>query len=383
MNKVAILTIFNNNNNYGGVLQSYALQKVVRQLGYDARVLVYVNGKNPIYPTIKERLKQYTILDIIKKSCNQVQEKVNRKKISNILEERDLLFNAFKREHIVIDGPYDDNTLVESQKIYDSYISGSDQIWNPNAVRNGFLLSMIDCGHKKIAYAASIGRSALSEWEIQRMIPLILRYDWISVREETAKKLLLQSGVNNVFSVYDPTFLLTVNEWQELCRNPEIEGRYVFCYFFSSSLLYRNAISKYCAKRKLKLVYLPYANQQYVNSDSRGEGIQAKKVGPCEFLGLIKNAECVFTDSFHGIVFSLIFQRPFVAFERDHGNSRVSKNSRIYDLLSEYRLQNRLCKEVEKIFDIADASIDYEGVEKRIAEGRKRSLQFLNNALNS
>lgn len=382
MKNVAILTIFNNNNNYGGVLQAFALHKKVKELGYNADVLYYVNGKNPVYPSAKEQLKQYGVKDILKKVTEKTQAKIFNGKVNNIFVNRAVLFDKFRKEYISTNGPFDDNTLVKSQDKYFAYISGSDQIWNPNAAREGFLLSMIDDNHKKIAYAASIGRSVLSPHESEVMIPLIKRYDSVSVRENTARKLLAQKGVENVKTVLDPTLILDKTEWQKLCRPVEKKRKYVLCYFFSENRKYREEIDDYCKKNNLDLYYIPYANQCYVHGDGKGKGIKQENVGPVEFLSLINNAEAVFTDSFHGTVFSIIFNKDFVVYERDKKSHTASKNSRIYDLLKALNLDDRLYS-VEKLQQYVDRKIDYKTVEEKLQELRKGSIEFLEGALTS
>ncbi|MGN1139132.1 MAG: polysaccharide pyruvyl transferase family protein [Ruminococcus sp.] len=381
MKNVAILTIFNNNNNYGGVLQAFALHKKVKELGYNADVLYYVNGKNPVYPSAKEQLKQYGVKDILKKVTEKAQAKIFNGKVNNIFVNRAVLFDKFRKEHISTNGPFDDSTLVKSRDRYFAYISGSDQIWNPNAAREGFLLSMIDDNHRKIAYAASIGRSVLSAHESEVMIPLIKRYDSVSVREKTAQKLLAQKGVENVKTVLDPTLILDKREWQNLCVPVEKKRKYVLCYFFSENRKYREEIDGYCKKNDLDLYYIPYANQCYIHGDHKGKGIKQENVGPVEFLSLINNAEAVFTDSFHGTVFSIIFNKNFVVYERDKKSHSSSKNSRIYDLLGAVGLDNRLYsgKGLEQYFS---RNIDFKAVEDKLQELRKGSIEFLEDALN-
>ena len=381
MKNVAILTLFNNNNNYGGALQAFALHKKVKELGFNADVLYYSNGKNPVYPSTKEQLKQYGVIDILKKVTEKTQAKIFKGKINNILVSRADLFNKFRKEYISTNGPFDDNTLVKSQDKYFAYISGSDQIWNPNAIRNGFLLSMIDDNHRKIAYAASIGRSVLSPHELKVMIPLIKRYDSVSVRENTAQKLLVENGVEQVKTVLDPTLIIDRQEWQKLCRPLMKKRKYALCYFFSESRKYREEIDHYCKKNDLDLYYIPYAKQCYVHGDNKGKGIKQENVGPIEFLSLINNAEAVFTDSFHGTVFSIIFNKNFVVYERDKKSNSLSKNSRIYDLLGALGLDDRLYsgKDFEQY---CTRNIDFNTVEDKLKALRKSSIKFLEDALN-
>ncbi|MGN8786168.1 polysaccharide pyruvyl transferase family protein, partial [Blautia sp. HCP3S3_D9] len=126
----------------------------------------------------------------------------------------------------------------------------------------------------------------------------------------------------------------------------------------------------------LKLYYIPYANQSYIKGDSEGEGISLEKVGPIEFLSYIRHAECIFTDSFHGTVFSILFEKKFVVFEREQKKQQASKNSRLYDLLDCFNLKDRLYSK-KNIEYYMNTEIKYELVNKKLEESRKKSLNFL------
>jgi coenzyme F420-reducing hydrogenase beta subunit len=248
----------------------------------------------------------------------------------------------------------------------------------------GFFQSMISNECRKIAYAASIARDDLSEHERDIMLPLIERFDAVSVREKTAKDFLerYSSGTLNVTEVLDPVLMLSKEDWSSVSdRSAEsFDGRYAVAFFFSESIHYRRRISDYCKKHGLELKFIPFARGEYIASDKEGAADRLFDLGPYEFVKLFQNAQCVFTDSFHGAVFSVVFQKPFCVFERDR-KSKVSKNSRLYDLLEKFELSHRLIHDMSVLESIMESPIDFTQVSKKHVQLQKESLHFLEKEL--
>lgn len=376
MKKVGILTLYEGNYNYGGNLQAYALCKYINELGHDCKVIAYEDNYNPIYPSLKEQLKQYKKIEIIKKMTEKISSKITSKEFKSIYNERIKLINDFKEKYIPHTTHFNDERLLTEYNQFDILISGSDQVWNPNCSRRGFLQLFPHENIRKVSYAASISRGALSEKEKNIMIPAIRDFDFIGVREKTAKEILKQSIDKDISVTADPTLLLNKSQWSELASEKLINEKYVLCYFFSNSKNYREKIQKLCEKQKLKLIYIPYAKQEYNKFDNKGEGTQIKNVSPQDFLSLFKNATYIFTDSFHGAVFSLIFEKKFLVFERDR-DTKVSMNSRLYDLLERTDLKDRLVKENINLQQKINEEIDYCKVNKKIEEYKNQSIEFL------
>lgn len=372
--KIAILTLFNKNFNYGGQLQAYALCKYLNNLGYDAYLVKYSSSKNPIYRTIFEQSKQYGKKAFFKKVIEKFIVSKFNFLIKSKINKRKVLFEKFISEYDkVFDGIYDDRNIYLLNNEFDAFISGSDQVWNPNAINYGFVQDFVENNKIKVSYAASIGRGVLTEKERQVLAFYLNKFDFISVREKTAKD-LLQENVNKYINVLiDPTFLLDKYEWESLIKQRVVKEKYVFAYFFSNSKLYRKKILKYCKKRNLKLIYLPYAKFCYNITDGKGKGQQINSVGPLEFLSLIYYSECVFTDSFHGVALSLNLKKNFYVFERSK-NTNVSMNSRIYDILKKFDLDNRLIDRKSEI-DIHD--VDFHKYDVCILKEREKSKKFL------
>lgn len=381
MKKYAILTLFYRNYNYGGTLQAYALNQVINDMGAMANVVSYHNGsnRNPIYGNLKDQIKQYKLSTI----CNKVVKKIIEKFTFIIrykIEIREKLFEDFNNKNVKSTIKYDDRNIKCLVSQYDGFISGSDQVWNPNSIRFPYLQTFAPDNCLKVSYAASISRDSLSEEEASVIIPAIKRFNHISVREETAKKILDSYGVQGCKVVLDPTLLLTESQWSEISSPRIINEKYVFCYFFTNSFKNRKKIQVFCRARNLKLLYIPYVEQRFNYYDAIGPGEKIFNVGPAEFISLIKNSEYVFTDSFHGLVFSMIFRKEFLVFKRDK-NGSTSKNSRLTDMMAQFGLLNRLVTTKSSIEKAMSEKIKFDIIISTLEKKKKESRDFLLNAL--
>lgn len=383
MKDVAILTKYYRNYNYGGMLQGYALYSAIKSLGYSVDIISYDVRKNAnsVYPSIIQQTKQYGLGAAIPKVAEKVIAK-GKFFIKDILEKRTELFDKFEADIDADTDLYSDDSINNLKREYRVFVSGSDQIWNPNAVRNLYLQTFVSEPYRKISYAASIGRDSFSDYEANIMIPAINRFGTIGVRENTAKELLGKYISQSVTTVLDPTFLLSIEEWEKVSAKRLVDEKYALIYFFSDSLEVRKNAQEFCKERGLKLVVIPYAKQEYNLSDSKGPGTRMNDVGPREFVSLIKNAEFVFTDSFHGAVFSLIHQIPFAVFERNK-SGHVSMNSRLYDLLELFQEKDRLVNIGDFNRVTALSSIDSEKIKKVISSWRDSSLKFLSDSIDN
>ena len=381
MRDVAILTKFYKNYNYGGMLQGYALQRVISKLGYTADIVSYdvTKNANPVYPSIFVQAKQYGVKAAAVKAAEKAIGK-GKFLIRDLLMNREARFTQFMIDTNAGTEVYTDDSMHLLKSRYKTFISGSDQVWNPNAVRSIYLQTFSAGRDRKISYAASIGRDKLSEYEADTMIPSLSQFGSISVREKTAKSLLEQYIDSTITTVLDPTMLLTEAEWSEIATSNNISEKYAVVYFFSDSLRVRKISEDFCRKHGLQLVMIPYAKQEYNLTDQRGPGVRCDYVGPNEFVSLIRNADFVFTDSFHGAAFSLIHQIPFVVFERNKAG-HVSMNSRLYDLLDTFDESKRLIdvnhiSELDRLYEI-----DSDRIQRILKQKKEESLIFLKNAI--
>jgi hypothetical protein len=377
MKKVAILTKYYKNYNYGGMLQGYALHRVISEMGKSCDIISYdvSLNSNPVYTSLIQQCKQYGVMDAVSK----IKEKfVGKLKffIRTILKEREDLFCDFMKEINANTKLYSDESLHKLNDEYEVFISGSDQVWNPNAVRKLYLQDFVRDEKIKVAYAASIGRSELSEFEAEKIISLIGRFDHLGVREKTAKSLLQRHIKNDIKVVLDPTLLISASGWETIAAPRAVKQQYALFYFFSDSLKIRKKVKSFCEDHDLVPVIIPYAKQEFNFGDSKETYIQLEHVGPKEFVSAIKYADYVFTDSFHGAVFSIIHHKQFIVFERNK-DGHVSMNSRLHDLLELFDLKNRIIN-LEQINEMKNMNaIDYVALDYTLNELKQKSMDYL------
>jgi hypothetical protein len=383
MKDVAILTKFYKNFNYGGMLQGYALQRAISKLGYTADIVSYDVTKNPnsVYPSIIVQAKQYGVKAAAAKAGEKAVGK-GKFFIRDLLSDRVDRFMKFMADTDADTEVYTDDSMHLLKSRYKTFISGSDQVWNPNAVRNLYLQTFSASKARKISYAASIGRDQFSEFEANAIIPSLRQFGSISVREKTAKKLLEQYIDAQISTVLDPTMLLTADEWAQIAASRAVKEKYAVVYFFSDSLKVRRESEDFCKKHGLQLVMIPYAKQEYNLTDQKGPGVRFNYVGPDEFVSLIRNADFVLTDSFHGGVFSALFHREFVLFKRFSDDIKVSENSRVYTLTNFLNLKERLVDAKSLNYVCNLNPIDYESVDKILYKASNNSAEWLMDKLN-
>lgn len=375
MKKIGITTIFTGNNNYGGVLQAYALQQSIRNMlskDYEVEHINFEYNHNPIYHNLLSRSRQYSLGQIIKKFKEICIERKTYQ-ISDKLKKRLSLFDEFRNKFIRQSYIYGIDEHAQIGKDYDILITGSDQVWNPNVIRDVFTFDF-PTNAKKIAYAASISRNALTKREKEYMIPRISSFNHVGIREKTAQSILAEEGISSQV-VLDPTMLLTKNDWEKVSYQRIISEPYVFIYSFSNCSL-KSEIEKNYKNKGIKVVYIPYVKMVYNEFDADYPFKKIWDVGPSEFLSLIKYADHVFTDSFHGTVFSILFNTPFTVFDRNSKAGKVNMNSRLVDLLKYFGLEDRFSEG-----GLVYGNIDFERVNSKLEKFRRESKNWLYNSI--
>lgn len=384
MKRVGIITMYHGSYNYGGVLQSYALQKVVSDLGYYCEQISFQRKEKKSFKSnIKNRLEVDNLLTVIvwgisrtkKVIDSKIARKIYGKKYNKFIKIRKGKFDEY-RNSIPHSEIYNSETIKESLTDYDAFICGSDQVWKPGVVCKEYLLNFVPNEISKISYAASISKNKLSAQESELIISGINRLDAVSVREKQAVNLINKYTEKKVEWVLDPTFLVHSSHWETQCEEVKIKEDYIFCYLLGVNKSQRKLIENLARKNNLKIVTIPFANGNYNFTDASFGDIKVCDAGPHDFLGLIKNAKLVITDSFHATVFSNIFNTDFYVFER---TEETSMNSRIISLLEFLNLKDRFIQCFDK--DIIWESIDFRNrrsVDKKIEECK----EFLERSLN-
>ena len=382
-NKVGIITLYHGNYNFGGILQAYALPTALKKyLGISAEQVDYIS----LFENEKEIKEKLTIGKFIYKCgvhfFNTI-EKSNFKR-------RKKVFDRFMEEIPHSEREYNYHNISESVGEYNTFICGGDQIWSDcqqtkwftNEDLRVFTLQFVPQEIKKIAYAPSMAVLELTDGFKKEFCYGINRLDAISVREERSLPVLRDLTDKSVSVVVDPVLLLTESDWLQVANCSQKNDKYILCYLLGDSIEQRKAVKKYAGQLKCKIIVFSHILQNSVRkSDLFFGDIRDYTSGPREFLGLIKNAEVVITDSFHASVFSMVFKAPLVVVERGKIGGTVDINSRIYDFLEEYHLENRLVTEAELSEMKVLPKIDYTYAHEHLKKRREESLAYLEKAL--
>ena len=386
MKKVGIVSCYFKNN-YGSMLQAYATQKVIDNLGLENETfnikdnVDFSKGKKKYY---KSQIFNYTFIKSkLGMAWLKVYKKINKNLGKNIAI-RDRMYEEFRKEFNLTKPYHTYKELTEATKKYSTILIGSDQLWLPvNVVADYYTLNWVPEDKNKVSYSTSFGVSQIPDKYKKNYKKFLNRINYISVREDSGCKIVKELTDKEATLVCDPTMLLTKEEWDELQnKEPIIKEKYILCYYLGKNIEHRKFAERLREKTGYKIVSLNHADE-YVKYSDKFADIIPYDIGPKEFINLIKNAEYVCTDSFHGTVFSLIYNTKFFTFERYRNkNSKVSTNSRIYSLLGIMNLQNRILSGTENIDGVSERSIDFDIVNKKLSEFRKNSKKFLIESLN-
>lgn len=374
MKKVGIIT-YHRYYNYGTALQAYALQKAIDNIeGYQAELIDFRLHDE------KQLSRWQLILLRIRRIPAYIKEwkRVKAiKKYSPEFAKKKPFFDEFFK-NVFVTSPTTYHTFAELKKSapeYDIMVTGSDQTWSPQI---GFHPALfLEFGNPKamrIAYAPSIGVSKFTEEEAKYINAHLQSYDAISCRESLGTKVLQECVKGKeIVNVLDPTFLLRAEDWDKIAETPQVKGDYILCYFIGHKTYYREIATQLSQDLGMPLYFIPVSWQDM----GKGNNLLPES-GPREFLGLIREARLVLTDSFHGTAFSINYHKSFYSFTKIEGGKSASDNSRLYDILSKLHLEDRLIDTKTKI-NFTD--VDYSEASKLLEAERSKSSTFLSNAL--
>lgn len=356
--KVGILT-FHWGTNYGAVLQAYALQLFLENMGHDVQIINYM----------PKRFEKKIIKCFIVK-----QPWVIKDNLTEFFKEKSLV--PYRKKYLKTTDRY---ISLEELKMnppdFDVYICGSDQIWNQGFTLGGEKKTTtsyyLDFGDEKvvrIAYAVSFGCLKYSD-EVKRIVaPLLRKFRAISVREKSGCEIIRDMGYENVSLMPDPSLLLTAKDYDKILSEPECESEDCFFYVIHKGQKLIKRIEK----------YFKYSTKKRVVStnDTRYSMISIE-----EWLLYIRDSRFVLTNSFHGVVYSIIYKKQFIVIPVEGG--LVGMNDRIETLLEYFDLKERIIRsfEMEKIIFLLGEKIKWSGVEKKINILRGDAEVYLQNAL--
>ena len=378
MKKTGILTLYYNNMNYGGLLQAFALPFVIQKhIGIPAEQIRYSQQNTDTDLCTSKSKKSLSIYQL---GINFFSALTSNKR--SIRKESFLEFmNDIPHSRNI----YSHETIQQCNSNYEIFICGGDQIWNGEMVGEHldvYTLQFVNQGQKKIAYSPSVAISHMSKQAEDCLGKGLLGIDRISVREKRSLDILKRLSDKKIEVVVDPVLLLNKSEWLEQSRPTKINGKYILCYLLGDSITQRKAVEIISKRLKLRIVTFPHILVNNVlKCDLFFGDIKDYTSGPRQFLDLINNAEFVITDSFHACVFSMIFETPFIVFERNKPSEKGNMNSRIYDFLEEYHLENQLVN-VEKAMNLSRIpEVDYSFAHEHWFHRRNDSIEYLTRAL--
>lgn len=366
---VGIVTWFKSEN-FGTNLQAFALYHKIELMGYDC---FFINEFPYEHFGIKEHilylLNKLHLQSFVKSRFEKCQ---NRKRLMKAIQFFDTNTN--------IRYAYSRKEYTRLMKDFDTFISGSDQIWNPNHFNSFYYLDFA-IGKKRIAYASSIGVTNYTKEQKIKIIPLIKDFNYCGLRENSAVKLVNGVlGYDKAITVVDPTFLLSAEDWENIIYKSQIvfEEDYILCYLIGNREVYYSQIQDIVSKSDTdKIIVIKSIENPNIDLTGCCSKIEyLTEIGIEDFVALIKNAKIVCTDSFHATAISINLRKDFVEFMRFSQDDPKSQNSRIIDILERYGLRDRIYNVNNHFYEI-----DYEKVHSLLEADIRHSVKFLSNSL--
>lgn len=387
--KIGIITYIKDDN-YGEELQAFALQHFLNTHGYDAevidlekRVKDLSRSKDTILPAIKNRFKVYgwkaplsigsKFIEVVKKNIHNSQNKEYKVKFHQLFLD---FFDQYTKHS---DKYYTLEEIRETVNLpYDTYIAGSDQIWNymhTDFLDVFFLEFAKKFNARRISYAASISVPKIPDEMKNTYQRLIDNIQYLSVRELQGAQLLKEVCGKEAKVVLDPTLLLDKTEWMKYVgQNPLKNEKYVLVYTLSGSKYIKQLAKNIAYNIKCNKIVFIISNESFIYENARKKQVI---IAPTEWVGLMSEATYVVTDSFHGTAFSINFNRPFTTLVNPVSNM----NTRVMSILEITQLKNRIIFDDGSNLMPSSLHIDFSNANKIIQEWKDKSIQFLHKAL--
>lgn len=371
MTRISVITFFQSQDNYGQLLQCYALQSVLRREGYATNVIRYGFHRSYFHwfrwNNFTTKSGFYSLLV----HCGLIKRKENI---------RDRKFDTFRSSYISQTKRCYNNLeeLQSNPPKADCYIAGSDQIWAQLLDKTDNRSFFLDFGKPetlRIAYAPSFALECYPYEIVGELKKQLKRFNFISVREKSGVKICDDAGYNAKL-VLDPTLLLSPSDYIKLRKLPETD-KYCFIYHVNivePSNLYWNKFYSYNKDNSIRSVATyanPIANKKMemmVGADYIYPTIQ-------EWIGWIEKAEYVLTSSFHGMVFAILFHRPFIICLRP--DSLFAGNDRVITLLDSLGLEDFIMSPTKDVDTLMSKKIDWASVDKKLLNLKQDSMSFL------
>lgn len=346
--KIGIVTITNDGYNFGNRLQNYALQTVLKKMGFDVETLNRpIRGNQRLWWRDIKMVLHYLI--------------PYRRKIEHLKAKRFFCWNTryIKWSKLVATN----NALPSIAKEYDYFVAGSDQIWNPKFIwgKDPYMFLQFAKPEQRIAYAPSIGIDSIDKNDVSQYSQWWKEWRALSSREFEGAKIIGDLIDNDVPTLVDPTLLLTSEEWSKLTRDIQTPQKYIVVYMLGEvTKEYRDYLDRIASEKQCEIID--------VMNDIRYAGCN-----PSKFVALIQHADRVVADSYHAMVFAMIFHKPFTFVDRKGWG--MNMNSRVKTLIDIFHISN------SELLQISEFDIDWESFENLLGKEREKSIDYLKNVL--
>lgn len=385
MKRIGIITIVKCNN-FGAELQACATVLTLQGLGYDAEIIDYLYFKNPKHK-VTDSSKPIAPQSFKAGVINYLKYEVAIKilygivpLLSSKLRVRNKRFCDFHKHNTKMSQTYASmDDLYNKCEKYDVYIVGSDQTWNPNTESNlaPYFLQFAPHGAKKVSYASSFGMTYIPKFAEELYKKWLNSFDHISCRESAGVDIVRQLTGREASLALDPTLLLNREQWMKIKGSEiRVEDRYVLIYEVRPTAYIQRIAKEYARKNKIPVYRLCL---QAVGNKKNDGIINIEDAGPADFVHLFANASLVVTNSFHGTAFACNFGRNFnVVLSRSN-----KKNSRMTSLLDKLELSDRIIWEEDEFPALYAQKYDVEKTQLLLASERKKSIDYLINAIDN
>lgn len=383
--KVLLLTWYGNNN-YGTSLQAYSLKTIIENpeiTNLDISKNINFNAECEILPHTPNRMKKrfHKIrklfeLKVYKEKWNQLQDKKIYNKKKNLFLKREKLFKNFTKNNFKFASNKNIQTeeqLNRIQKKYDIFISGSDQIWNPEALDPTYLLKWVENGKKKFSYGSSLSVKTIPREYFNIYKNALVSFESISIRDSACREQLSKIIGKKVTTVVDPVILIGAAALRKNIKTIENKN-YEFCYFLGNNENHRKCAINFAKKKILPIKAVIHTGSGFF-ADKLLEPYADWEVGPWDFVSYINSSQIVFTDSFHATVISVLLHKDFIVFEKN--SQRPEQNNRIKEFLKLVNLESQWKSSSQEIKDVKISKEQWNMADKALEESRKKSFEFL------
>lgn len=308
-----LTTTFHHTTNYGAVLQSYALQHTIQELGHENVILEVV-------PPKKKKSESHSPIQILKSWYLKYLRIKRHKQVARLQQS----FIDFHKAYLQLTKPYHSmHELLNDPEMqeYDCLITGSDQVWNMSTVPDFIDSRLLLFGSKsarRYSYAASIEELNYTDEQKKRIVNAIMNFNGVSLREESACNYVESFSGIKCKRVIDPVFLLTKTEWMKIAKEPRIKGPYILCYQVQSNSRIEEVADQIKKRTGYPIISICNGAIRWMKSDYSFHDVSVE-----EFIGFYNQAAYIVSASFHGVAMGIVFDKPVYAMVKQVRSNRI------------------------------------------------------------